>query len=368
MAKPGLKDRLRALIEAEGPIDVARFMALSLADPEGGYYATRAPIGASGDFVTAPEVSQTFGEMIGAALALHWLATGAPDPFALVELGPGRGTLMADLLRAARAVPGFCAALRLHLVETSPPLIRAQVGALGGFGPVWHGRIEGLPADLPLFVVANEFLDAFPVRQYARAGTAWRERLVGCDASGAFAFCLDPRPLPLGAALSPAQTAAPEGGIVEAAPAREALVAALAGRLARQGGVALLVDYGEADLGHGDTLQAVAGHRKVDPLEAPGGADLTSRVAFGPLLAAARRAGVAAYGPVPQGVFLKRLGIGARLERLAAGAPSKRDDLAAGVARLVEPEGMGDLFKAVALVAGETVPPGFTAAEAGLAA
>ena len=356
---------LRRVIEAEGPLNVARFMGLALWHPRHGYYATKAPIGAGGDFVTAPEVSQTFGELIGAALAQAWLNRGAPDAFALVEFGPGRGTLTADLWRAVAAVPGFRAAARLLLVEASPALRQAQAERLGGADPAWCTSVADLPGDLPLFCVANEFVDALPVRQYVRVEAGWRERVVGLDAGGELAFGLARMPLPLDAVLRPAQRAAPLGGVVEAAPARDAFAADLAERLKYQGGVAYLIDYGEAEPGHGDTLQAVRGHRKVPPLDAPGTADLTARVDFGALIRAA--GGVNTFGPIAQGTFLRRLGIEAWLAALTARAPDRAADLTAGVTRLIAPDAMGTLFQVLAL-ADAGVPPGFDAVEASDAA
>ncbi len=351
---------LQRVIEAEGPLNVARFMGLALWHPCHGYYATKAPIGAKGDFVTSPEISQTFGELIGAALAQAWLDRGAPEAFALVEFGPGRGTLMADLWRATAFVPGFRAAARPFLIEASPVLRQAQAERLRGVDPAWCAGVADLPDDLPLFCVANEFVDALPVRQYVRVEAGWRERIVGLDADGGLAFGLARTPLPLDAALRPSQRATPLGGVIEAAPARDAFAAELAERLKHQGGIAYVIDYGEAEPGHGDTLQAVREHQKVAPLEAPGTADLTARVDFGALVGAA--GGVRAFGPIAQGLFLRRLGIEARLAALAARARGRSADLAAGVARLIAPDAMGDLFKVLALT-DTGVPPGFDAAE-----
>ncbi len=337
---------LAGLIEAHGPIDVATFMALALGHPKHGYYASRAELGAGGDFVTAPEASQLFGELIGAVLAAAWQQAGGP-PARLVELGPGNGTLLADLWRATALVPGFHAALDVHLVETSPHLRRRQADRLGAVPRLaWHAALGDVPADRPLLIVANEFLDALPIRQVIHLEDGWHEIRLGLDAEGRLAFAPDPRLSPLGLRLP----AAPIGSVLELSPAREAAVAEIAERLAGQGGLALVIDYGERDPAPGSTLQAVSRHRKVDPLTRPGEVDLTARVAFGPLVAIAASAGPLVFGPVPQGRFLERLGIDLRLERLLAGAtPTAAAGLRHGHARLTAPDAMGELFQVLAI-------------------
>ena len=350
-------DRMvRTMIEAHGPIDLAQLMALAAAHPEHGYYPTRDPLGAAGDFVTAPEISQLFGELLGLAMAQAWLDQGA-GPAALVELGPGRGTLMADAWRAVGKVPGFHDEVALHLVETSPALRARQAARLAAARPTWHDEVAGLPTAVPLLVIANEFLDALPIRQLERRAGRWYQRRVGIAPDGGLGFVLDARslPVPLDAA---------EGAVLELAPAREAVVAGLAGRLAGQGGMALLIDYGhrrEPPLG--DTLQALRGHRKVDPLAGLGAADLTSHVAFAPLCAIATAQGAVAWGPVEQGMFLRRLGIELRLARLTEAAPGAAADLRRGAARLIDADAMGALFKVVALTADTRPPPGFVEGE-----
>lgn len=353
---------LRGLIEAHGPIDVATFMALALGHPTHGYYPARAALGADGDFVTAPEASQLFGELLGAALATAWLAAGGP-PARLVELGPGNGTLMADLWRATAGVPGFHAALDVHLVETSPLLRRRQAERLEAIArKSWDDSLARVPADRPLLVVANEFLDALPIRQLIRLEDGWREIQLGLDGAGVLAFGPAPRLSPLAPRLPPA----PVGSVLELSPAREAAMAELAQRLAGQGGQALVIDYGERHPQPGSTLQAVSRHRKVDPLTRPGEVDLSSRVAFGPLALIARAAGPAVFGPIPQGLFLQRLGIDLRLAHLVAHAPA---DAAAGLRRgherLTAPSAMGELFQVLAIDGwGGGPPAGFVAAEA----
>lgn len=362
-----LAGRLRRLIEEQGPIPVARYMALALAHPTQGYYARRDPFGRAGDFVTAPEISQLFGELVGLLLAQHWLDLDRPARAHLVELGPGRGTLMADALRAARAVPGFAAAVDVHLVETSPALRERQAAALAGAGAArWHDELRGVPTDAPLLLLANEFLDALPVRQFVRRGGRWHERLVAVDAQGRFGPTLAPRAAPVAALASPAADALPEGTVLELGPAREAVAEEIARRVVAQGGLALLIDYGSAPpLMLGDTFQGVRAHRKVDPLTAPGEVDLSAHVDFAALGRRALAAGAAAHGPLPQGLLLRRLGLELRLRQLAARATAEqRARLAGGAARLVEPDQMGELFKALALTPeGAPVPPGFLAGE-----
>ena len=270
-----LKRRIEALIAAEGPITVEHYMALCLHDPQHGYYATRPALGAQGDFITAPLVSQMFGELIGLWAAEVWLAAGSPSPFRLVEIGPGDGTLMTDALRALRrAVPAFLDAADLWLVEASPPLRARQAAALQGAHPRWADRLEDVPDGSPLIVIANEFLDCLPARQFTRdARGAWAERRVGLDARGTLAFGLGPAP----AGFTPpaAFIDTPPGVVVEVSPRQVGFAAMLAGRIVSDGGAALLIDYGAADPAPGDTLQAIRAHQKVDPLTTPGEADLT---------------------------------------------------------------------------------------------
>lgn len=338
-----LGDVLIDQIRANGPLTVADYMTACLHHPRHGYYATRDPLGAEGDFITAPEISQMFGEIVGLALAQSWLDRGAPSPFALVELGPGRGTLMADLLRATARVPGFHAAMRLVLVEAAPHFRARQRRALGEMPVEWVDGVADLP-DLPLFLVANEFFDALPLRQFLREGEGWRERMVGAR-DGALAFALgDPvRP----ARLAPRLAGTAEGDMVEFSAPAEALAGEIGGRIAARGGLSLVIDYGGGTC-TGDTFQAVRGHRKEDPLASPGEADLTAHVDFDALAAAARPAAASAI--VPQGVWLERLGITARGRALAAGLTgSALDAHVAAHRRLTHPDEMGDLFKVMSL-------------------
>ncbi len=347
-----LAREIAARIERDGKLPVAEFMRLCLAHPEHGYYRTQPAIGTAGDFITAPEISQVFGELIGLWAAEIWSAIGRPSPVLLVELGPGRGTLMADALRAAAKVaPGFRAALRVHLVEINTALRRRQEAALGHAGPQWHDTLDTLPEG-PLLVIANEFFDALPIRQLVRTAEGWREHCVMLS-DGRLAFGA-------GEAVAHDGTAAP-GSIIELSPDSEERMATIAGRIARHRGAALIVDYGPFQSSPGDTLQAVRRQQKVDPLAEPGLADLTAHVDFTRLAAVARTAGAAAYGPIPQGILLKRLGIAARAATLIRNAGAERGrTIETAIARLIEPDQMGTWCKALAIVdRDQPSPPGF---------
>jgi NADH dehydrogenase [ubiquinone] 1 alpha subcomplex assembly factor 7 len=351
-----LEALLRARIAAHGPIPVAEYMALALGHPEHGYYTARDPLGAAGDFVTAPEISQMFGEIIGGWLAQVHADQGAPERFVLAELGPGRGTLMADALRLAGNLPAFRAGLSLWLVETSPVLRAAQAERLAAFSPNWAARVEDLPEG-PLFAVANEFFDALPLRQFRRTDAFWQERLVAIEA-GHLAFAFGPPRAD--AALDARFPLASDGTIVEVSPLGEAIARAIGARIDAHGGAALIIDYGLWD-GTGDTLQALRGHAFTDPLAGPGEADLTAHVRFRALAEAAVPA--RASGPIDQGDLLERLGIAARRDRLAAGRSAQvRAALDGQHRRLTDPGEMGTLFKALALTPPDMpLPPGFDA-------
>jgi SAM-dependent MidA family methyltransferase len=323
-------------IAREGPMRLDRFMAAANA----AYYAGRDPFGREGDFVTAPEISQAFGELLGLWAAATWEAMGAPATVILAELGPGRGTLMEDALRAvARAAPGFRAALRLHLVETSPRLREAQAARLGGAVEAWHEDVSALPPG-PLLLLANEFLDALPIRRFVRDGDGWGEIAVAAEGG---------RPRFVTVPAEPPQDIRAVGGGEVCEPAR-ALAATLGARLARTGGAALFLDYGPADATPADSLQAVRAHAPADPLDAPGTADLTAHVDWRAFAAAARGAGGAVQGPVPQGALLRRLGLPERTTILCRGAaPEAARSLQSGARRLMDGDAMGLLVKAVAL-------------------
>jgi NADH dehydrogenase [ubiquinone] 1 alpha subcomplex assembly factor 7 len=390
---------LRARIERDGPVPVDEFMRVCLADPEHGYWQRPGVIGAAGDFITAPEISQTFGELIGLWCGVVWQGMGQPAPLRLVELGPGRGTLMRDALRAARVVPRFLKAITVHLIEISAPLREVQRQSLGlappllgaspprraegasstrrgeggtttadvpGFPPplpsptsgegvaapttTWHETMDQAPPG-PAIIVANEFLDALPIRQLVFLDGVWHERVVDLDAEGALRLATGPAVQYAGDALAgPPQ----EGDILELRPGENVLLAELAHREAPFH--ALFVDYGPAKPAYSDTLQAVRRHTWVDPLAEPGLADLTAHVQFAHLASKARAAGLAVDGPMPQAEFLGRLGMAERAARLMAINPGQAAAIEAGVQRLLSPTGMGTLFKMLA-VRSRSLPP-----------
>ena len=346
-----LADLLLQRIRLSGPMTIADYMADCLLHPEHGYYTTRPPFGTEGDFITAPEISQMFGELLGLCLAQAWQDQGAPAAFVLAELGPGRGTLMADVLRATRGVPGFLAAAQVVLIEASPALRARQKEALGPHPAQWADRIDALP-EAPLFLLANEFFDALPIRQFQRHAEGWQERLVG-ERDGRLAFGLSAATRMAALEHRLADTA--PGEIVETCAPAQAIVEGIAARIDSHGGAALLIDYGDWH-SRGDTLQALRRHAFADPLAEPGEADLTAHVDFEALAQAA--APCAATGPVPQGVLLERLGITARAQTLAGRMTGAA--LTAHVAahrRLTHPEEMGQLFKALALHPRRAPPP-----------
>ncbi len=349
-----LLEHLRELIRADGPLTVERYMDIALWHPDWGYYATHQPVGARGDFVTAPEISQVFGEMIGLWLGETWQRLSAPDPVVLCELGPGNGTLMADLLRAAAVAPTFRQAARIHLIETSARLRSVQSQTLAAAAPTWHYSLATVPTG-PLLLVANEFLDALPIRQFERGADSWHERGVGLTADGALSFVRNP----VGATEELPDW--PVGSIVERRPAAHDLAYDLGRRLAHQGGAALFVDYGYFPPAPGDTLQAVARHRRHDPLRTPGTADLTAHVDFAAFAAATTAVGARTWGPVSQARFLKALGVEIRARRLAAGKNMQQQaQIESGCRRLLDETQMGTLFKVLAITGADApTPAGF---------
>jgi NADH dehydrogenase [ubiquinone] 1 alpha subcomplex assembly factor 7 len=360
----GLTEHLRRRIALEGPLTVAQYMEECLSNPRHGYYATRDPLGRAGDFTTAPEISQMFGELIGLWAAVAWQAMGAPPEVHLIELGPGRGTLMADALRAGGQVPEFRAAVRVHLVETSPVLRDRQretlAGAHADIAPQWWDELSQVPPG-PAIVIANEFFDALPIRQFERGPDGWRERLVAFDeASGELTFTLS------GAAaatplIPPPLDRVPVNSIVEICPLALRQAEILASRLADRGGAALIIDYGHDRSAPGDTLQAVKDHEYAGVLDDPGQADLTAHVDFQQLAQTCIQAGAAPFGPAGQGDFLSALGIGARAQALSAKADARQaEDIKTALDRLTAPEQMGRLFRVLAVQhPGLPTPPGF---------
>jgi len=357
-ARP-LAARLKERIAREGPLSVADYMQACLADPRAGYYTSRQPIGKEGDFVTAPEVSQIFGELLGLWAVGIWQSMGEPASVIVAELGPGRGTLMADALRAWRSVPKFLESVTVALVETSPVLRDVQQGALRG-SPVplqWCDRIEDVP-DGPLILIANEFIDALPVRQLVRSGGVWRERCVTIGPNGAFAFIE-------GEAIHGDELAsaalgidAPDGAILETRPVVAPLLSSLASRAGEAPLAALIVDYGHEETSVGDTLQAVHRHRFADPLATPGEVDLTAHVDFSALKETAQAPRLTPHGPMAQGEFLLKLGLETRRDRLLAQAkPDQKEAILSGAARLADPRAMGLLFKVLALTSNGLAPP-----------
>ncbi len=352
--------RLRAMIAADGPLSVAHYMAACLFDPRDGYYVANPGLGA--DFTTAPEISQMFGELLGLWAVQSWLDMASPDPCALIELGPGRGVLMADAWRAARSVaPGFALAAFPVLVEASPQLASAQNArlALLSVRPRWVNRLEEAWRG-PMMLLANEFLDCLPIRQFVRTPLGWHERLVGLDGPDGLGFVLAPEPLRDDALIPPALFDAPHGIVAEVRPSLEGLVDHLALRLLAHPGRALLIDYGPANAESGDTLQAVQAGQKLSPFAAPGLSDLSARVDFSAIRRLARACGLTVAGPIGQGHWLEALGIAARMQGLASANPQRADALAQEYARLTDAAQMGALFQVICLSSpGLPAPAGF---------
>ena len=348
-----LAELLLRRIRLGGPLSIADYMADCLLHPEHGYYTTRAPFGVSGDFITAPEISQMFGELLGLCLAQAWQDQGAPATFVLAELGPGRGTLMADVLRATRAVPGFHAAAGVILIEASPALRACQKATLGPYRVQWADSIDTLP-EKPLFLLANEFFDALPIRQFTRDAAGWRETVV-TEREGRLAPALSAA-API-AALDHRLADTQPGEIVEICPAAAPIMAEISGRITRHGGAAVIVDYGGWQ-SRGDTFQALRDHAFADPMQDPGLADLTAHVDFQAL---ARAALPCPAGYATQGALLTALGIEARATALAQRlSGSALESHLAATRRLTDPAEMGTLFKALGLHAPGTPPlPGF---------
>ena len=346
-----LADILKSRIAATGPLSVADYMGECLLHPDHGYYATRDPLGAAGDFTTAPEISQMFGEMVGLALAQCWLDQGSPKHIALAELGPGRGTLMADILRVCRAVPEFLDACAVHLVEASPVLKDRQASILAEHDIVWHDTLQTVPDDLPLYLVANEFFDALPIRQFVRDTDGWRERQVGVS-EDALSFGAS-QAAPIGQLDHRLDDTRPDD-LVETCAVAAHICADIGRRIQANGGCALIFDYGDWR-SLGDTLQALKAHAPIDPLSAPGESDLTAHVDFEALVASVP----CQYSRLtPQGVVLERLGITQRAQKLAGGlSGTALDAHISAHRRLTHPDEMGTVFKSLALFPKGTPPP-----------
>lgn len=348
-----LRDILISQITSQGPMRLDSYMTTCLLHPEHGYYTTRTPFGAAGDFITAPEISQMFGELVGLSLAQAWLDQGAPRPFTLAELGPGRGTLMTDALRACASVAGFIDAVEILMLEASPALREIQAKNLTGFAPQWIDTIEELPKQ-PTYFIANEFFDALPIRQFIRDGANWRERQVGVQ-DGVLAFGLGPaQPQP---ALAHRLEDTKDGDLIEDCAAAAPILSTLCERIKAHGGAGMVFDYGDWRT-LGDTLQAIQNHAPADPLTAPGDADLTAHVDFEALLRATTSCTPSRI--TPQGVFLERLGITPRAQILAQTLSGEAlETHVAAHRRLTHPQEMGNLFKVFGIVPeGKSMLPG----------
>ena len=351
-----LAEQIDAQISTTGPMSVSTYMGLCLGHPKHGYYAAGRPIGAKGDFITAPEISQMFGELIGFFIVNLWQQMNQPPSFTLLELGPGRGTLMQDALRAASKADGFENALHLQLFETNAHLKAEQAKRLGKYNPYWSDEIDTVSED-PIFVIANEFFDALPVKQFIHTDDGWHERLIGL-AEGQRAFGLSPTPIAESAA-PPEVRGAYAGEVLELGTAAVDAMQRVARKVARQGGGIIAIDYGYARTQTGETLQAVKDHAFADPLEAPGEADLSSHVNFGVLAAAAKATGLAVAPLTNQGELLLRLGIGERAKALARANPAEAANIARAIERLTSPAQMGTLFKALCAHSPGLKPAGF---------
>lgn len=345
-----LRDIVARRIAQEGPMSVGEYMALCLGHPSHGYYVTRDPFGVSGDFTTAPEISQMFGEMIGAWLAEAWRMLGSPSPFALIECGPGRGTLMQDALRATKGVPGFHDALRLHLMDISPVLKKAQGERLADFRPVWISSLDEVPGGMPVLLIGNEFLDALPIRQIRFAEGGWRERVVALNDDGTFCFGDGPCDQTLLDHVPPQILHEESGDVFEVSPVINHYIWQLSILLKKQKGAALFIDYGHAKSATGETLQAVRSHRFENVLEHPGECDLTAHVDFDNAARQAKKAGVFSGPIVSQCDFLRTLGIEMRAAILKKNATEQQArEIDAALHRLLDKKQMGQLFKVMAL-------------------
>lgn len=344
-----LLDLIKSHIAQHGPMTVQDYWALCLSHPQYGYYIKQDPLGRGGDFTTAPEISQVFGEMIGIWAADLWIKLGKPERFILAECGAGRGTMMDDLLRATGNLPGFVEAAEIHIVEISPHLVAVQKQRLSQYNVKWVSTIDDIPMDYPLILLGNEFLDALPIRQMVRTKNGWAERLIGLE-NDALTFGIGTQ-VPASDEFD-----APEGKIFEVSPARDSVMQQIATRLKMQDGGALLIDYGHLQTSLGDTFQAVKDHQYVDVLATPGDADLTSHVDFARLAMLSEGLTVQME---TQGEFLKNMGAILRTDSLLKNATkAQADALRSGLERLIAPDQMGQLFKVIAVTSG-IEPAGF---------
>jgi NADH dehydrogenase [ubiquinone] 1 alpha subcomplex assembly factor 7 len=346
-----LLNEIKALIRSSGPMPVWRYMELCLMHPRYGYYVSRDPLGREGDFITAPEVSQMFGELLGLWTASVWRQMDSPPMLRLIELGPGRGTMMADALRAMRVLPPLYQALQVHMVDVNPVLRERQKAMLSGVRNIaWHDSIDDVPEG-PCIILANEYFDVLPIHQMVKHENGWHERVVDVDANDRLTFGAAAEPTPrFDLLLSPLVRAAPIGAVFEWRPDAEMMK--LASRVRDQDGAALIIDYGHLRSDAGDTFQAIARHTFADPLKAPGQADVTAHVDFQALANAAEDVGARVHGPVTQGAFLKRLGIDTRAAALMQKAtPDVAADIAAAQKRLTDTGrgGMGSMFKVLGI-------------------
>ncbi len=353
-----LSEHIVAMIRQDGPLPMDSYMNLCLAHPEHGYYMARDPFGRAGDFTTAPEISQIFGELVGIWCVSTWQTMQVPDPFNLIELGPGRGTMMADLLRAVKVMPGFLESVEVHLVETSPALRRLQTATLAQSGAQvhWHEDIESIP-DRPTLVIGNEFFDALPVRQLQYTEIGWYERVIGLNRSGELQIELAGDRVP-DAALPDWMQDAEVGEVAELSPARADYATRLARRVAGDGGALLVIDYGHVRPGPGETLQAVSRHNPIDTLGQPGECDLTAHVDFAALEDCFVDAGLSTFGPITQSQFLAGMGLAERLEMLTKRSGAReRMKIVDAARRLVAGTEMGHLFKVLVATHAELAKP-----------
>lgn len=360
-----LEGHIKRLIDLCGPMDIGTYMQTCLGHPEHGYYVSRSAIGAEGDFITAPEISQMFGELIGIWCADLWIRSGKGE-INLLECGPGRGTLMADMLRATRGIEGFHSSIKLHFLETSPRLREQQARALGDLegdlsSPIWHDDLSTVPEDKSLFSIANEFLDALPIRQLVKSADGWLEKCVHVNQKNELTYITKPAEAELITLLPQQSRNANQGDVYEISPSRYGWLNSFADKLKKTSGAGLFIDYGFDGPARGDTLQAVQDHKYADPLAMPGKADLTAHVDFSQIREVAKETDTTFYGVQKQGVFLKHLGIEQRAEILKSQVDNDTAGrIAEDLYRLVSENEMGELFKVVCLTSPDfSVPEGF---------